>query len=257
MRHTLKTLALLPLILASNFSDEARAQPRENKDYCRGGGRLVLLLIDITTPYDQTDKNAIVQMTDRILTSIEGGDRLIVRTIADSHTRSERLAERCIPHCPETGMWRRMLNCSDGVIRTDFEAVRAEVISAMRNKLATFNELSYSDIVRTIFSVLQEERRELGAVSLYVYSDLIENSDYFPSKYLFSYSLQRLIFGLQHYKLIPNLKGATVQVAGFGRAGTPDRRPLKVDELNKLREFWTGFFKEAGAASISIGQNPI
>ena len=31
----------------------------------------------------------------------------------------------------------------------------------------------------------------------------------------------------------------------------------KIDELNKLREFWTGFFKEAGAASISIGQNPI
>ena len=116
-------------------------------------------------------------------------------------------------------MWRRMLNCSDGVIRTDFEAVRAEVIAAMRNKLATFDELSYSDIVRTIFSVLQEERRELGAVSLYVYSDLIENSDYFPSKYLFSYNLQRSIFGLQHYKLIPDLKGATVQVGGPGWHG--------------------------------------
>ena len=105
MRRTLKTLALLPLILAGAFSDEARAQPRDNKDYCRGGGRLVLLLIDITTPYDQTDKNAIVQMTDRVLTSIEGGDRLIVRTIADFHTRSERLAERCIPHArkPECG----------------------------------------------------------------------------------------------------------------------------------------------------------
>jgi hypothetical protein len=257
MRPTLKTLALLSLIFASVFSGEARAQPRDNKDYCRGGGRLVLLLIDITTPYDQTDKNAIVQMTDRVLTSIEGGDRLIVRTIADSHTRSERLAERCIPHCPASSMWKRMLNCSDGVIRTDFEAVRAEVIAAMRNRLATFHELPYSDIVRTISSVLQEERRDIGELSLYVYSDLIENSDYFPSKYLFSYNLQRLIFGLHHYKLIPDLKGARVQVAGFGRAGTSDRRPLKVDEINKLREFWTGFFKEAGAASISISQNPI
>jgi hypothetical protein len=127
----------------------------------------------------------------------------------------------------------------------------------MRNKLSAFQELPFSDIVRTIASVVQEERREVGELNLYIYSDLIENSDYFPSKYLFSYSLQRLIYGLHHYKLVPNLKGAKVQVAGFGRAGTPDRRPLKVDEANKLREFWNGFFKEAGAVSISIGQNPI
>jgi hypothetical protein len=257
MRPTLSTLALLLALLATMLPGEALAQHRENKDYCRGGGRLVLLLIDITTPYDQTDKNAIVQMTDRVLTSIEGGDRLIVRTISDSHTRSERLAERCIPHCPESALWKRMLNCSDGLIRTDFDAVRAEIIAAMRNRLATFHDLPYSDIVRTISTVLQEERRDVGEVSLYMYSDLIENSDYFPSKYLFSYTLQRLIFGLQHYKLIPNLKGAKVQVAGFGRAGTADRRPLKIEELNKLREFWSGLFKEAGAASISISQNPI
>ncbi len=147
------------------------------------------------------------------------------------------------------------LNCSDGVIRTDFEAVRAEVIAAMRNKLATFNELSYSDIVRTIFSVLQEERRELGAVSLFVYSDLIENSDYFPSKYLFSYNLQRLIFSC-NVTSCPRSQWLPLQVAGVGRAGSADQRVSK-SRAQRHAGVLAGLFKDAGAASISIGQNPI
>src|ERR1039457_3968679 len=85
------------------MSEDGFSQARDNKDYCRSAGHTVIFLIDVTTPYDQTDKSAIVRMTDEIFSSIKGGDKLVIRTITDSHTHSERLIERCIPNCSEEG----------------------------------------------------------------------------------------------------------------------------------------------------------
>lgn len=248
-------LALLSLALASLCcAGRANAQPNDNKNYCRTGSTVIFLL-DITTPYDQTDKDAIVRATDSIFLSLKGGEKLMVRTIGDSHTHSERLIERCMPYCAASGTFGRLFECSDGVIRTDSEHVRAEVISALKLRLNDFEELKHSDIVRTIYSVVNENASEGGNLKLYIYSDLIENSDYFSPRFLFSYPLPRLIYGLHYYKLIANLRGAEVYVSGVGRSDSKDRRPLSVKDLNKLTEFWRAYFKECGAARISISQN--
>jgi hypothetical protein len=50
------------------------------------------------------------------------------------------------------------------------------------------------------------------------------------------------------------LRNAAVSVAGVGRAGTKDRRPLSVAELNKLEEFWKAYFVESGARPVIISQ---
>ena len=118
--------------------------------------------------------------------------------------------------------------------------------------------MPHSDIIRTIFSVAKEDATPEHPITLYVYSDLIENSDYLPTKLLFSHSTRRLMYGLtSHFHLIAALKDAEVFVSGVGRAGTLDRRPLKVAELQKLTEFWQAYFKECGAKSINIAQNSI
>src|SRR5262249_43721505 len=233
----------------------ARAQGISTTRYCAKDGGLTLILIDITTPYDQTDKNIIVRMTNQVLAKIQGGDRLMVKTISDSHTHSEKLVEHCIPYCPESGQLGKLFKCSDGAIKTDLEGVREDVIRSLKSRLLHFDELKHSDIVRTIFASAKEENIENRKSSLYIYSDLIENSDYLPSRYLFSYTTSRLMNELRRYRLVANLKGATVNVFGVGRADTRDRRPLSVNELTKLNEFWETYFKETGASSVRILQD--
>jgi hypothetical protein len=46
-----------------------------------------------------------------------------------------------------------------------------------------------------------------------------------------------------------------VHIAGVGRGGTKERRPLTVPEQRKITEFWSAYFKQAGADPVDIGQN--
>jgi hypothetical protein len=101
----------------------------------------------------------------------------------------------------------------------------------------------------------KEDGVEGRPLSLYIYSDLIENSDYLPGRKFFSTPVDRLIGQLRKDKLIAPLKNANVQAAGVGRGGTKDRRPLGVAEQQKVTEFWTAYFKESGANSVEVGQS--
>ena len=92
------------MLLAFYLTGTAIAQTSDNRSYCKSDGRIALFLVDITTPYDQTDKDLIVRATDKILASLTGGEKVIIRTITDSVTRSEQLVERCIPFCAAEGI---------------------------------------------------------------------------------------------------------------------------------------------------------
>jgi hypothetical protein len=232
----------------------AVAQTGDNRSYCKSDGRIALFLVDITTPYDQTDKDLIVKATDKILASLAGGEKVIIRTITDSHTRSEQLVERCIPFCAAEGIGRIFL-CNDGAIRTDRESVYEDIVGSLRQRLSKFEEKRHSDIVRTVLLAAKEDAVDGRKLSLYIYSDLIENSDYLPSRKFLSTPVPRLIAMLQKDNLIPSLKDADVHIAGVGRAATKDRRPLTVAEQRKVTEFWNAYFKLSGANSIDIGQN--
>src|SRR4051812_4061660 len=94
LTQALSLLIFVTSLTGSAFSQIAQTQ--ETNGYCQAKSPTVIFLVDITTPYDQTDKDAIVRTTDSILSSLKGGEKLIVRTIADSHTHSERLTEECV-----------------------------------------------------------------------------------------------------------------------------------------------------------------
>ena len=248
----LLSIALLKLFATS----AAIAQTSDNRSYCKSDGRIALFLVDITTPYDQTDKDIIVKAIDRILASLNGGEKIIIRTITDSRTHSKQLIERCIPYCAAEGFSRIFL-CNDGAIRTDREGVYADIVESLRQRLAKFEETRHSDILRTVVLAAKEDAVQGRPLSLYIYSDLIENSDYLPGRKFFSTPVDRLIGQLRKDKLIAPIKNANVIAAGVGRGGTKERRPLGVAEQRKVTDFWTAYFKASGAKSVEVGQNII
>lgn len=237
--------------------DEAFAQAQSNKDYCLSSGRIILFLVDVTTEYDATDKESIVAMIEKVLTFTRGGDRIVIRTITDSFTSSERLIERCKPQCPASGLLGRLFKCSDGLIRTDTSVVQQEIINTLRERLTNFTQLKYSDVIRTINSDVREEAHEGQTIDLFIYSDLIENSEkLIPEKNFFRYPVPMLIANLKRFDLIAPLRQATVQVAGVGRADSPGRPALDVASLAFLKEFWTNYFRAGGAGKVSISERP-
>jgi hypothetical protein len=121
--------------------------------------------------------------------------------------------------------------------------------------LESFQELKYSDIIRTINADAQEEARQGQVLNLYIYSDLIENSDQLISnKNFFRYKPLFLIGALRRFKLIAPLSNSDVQVAGVGRSDAADRQPLSINDQNFLLEFWKAYFKASGAANVAISQ---
>lgn len=253
----IRCLAALFGIVAFQFLPvtNALAQTYSNRDYCLEDGHIRLFLVDITTKYDETDKESIVGMIDKVLSESKGGDLVVVRTIADSHTKSERLIERCVPQCPAQGLVNRLFKCSDGMLRTDAAAVRGDILESLKKRLLNFEELKYSDIIRTINTAAAEEKRKGQTLDLYIYSDLIENSEgLIPEKNFFRYPTSFLIDALKKYHLIAALPGSDVEVAGVGRDDTPERRPLGVNELNFLEGFWKAYFNAGGAANVDISQ---
>jgi len=242
------------LLCATVFASEASAQIRQNQDYCRRSGTLRLVLVDVTTPYDKTDKDAISLMIRQVMGASIEGDRLSVRTISDSYIKSERLIERCMPVCDAEG-WGRLVNCNDGLLRIDRARARKDIVEALGERLATFNELKFSDIIRTINRVATEDMGAADKAELFIYSDLIENSDYLSERSFFYYSTGNLIGGLKKLTFIPNFRGAKVSVAGVGRSDHADRRPLTLKEMAKLTDFWKAYFKEGGAGDTYIGQS--
>lgn len=225
-----------------------------NDRYCHQGGAARLVLIDITTPYDDADKLVIEAMLRGVFAAVKGGDRITVRTIADSYTRSERLIERCAPYCAAEGVAARLLGCNDGVIRADRDTVQQEILATLRKRLSHFAELKHSDILRTIDAAAREDYRPPGPVHLYIYSDLLENSELLARPALFGFTAPApALTNLQKMRLIPLLRDAEIRVAGVGRSDAPDRRPLGVRYLNGLRGFWTAYFQAAGARHVSIG----
>jgi hypothetical protein len=246
--------ALLALLSAVVIGiPTANAQSRQNEDYCTPSGTFRVILIDVTTPYDKTDKDAISSIIQRTLIGAGEGDRIVVRTITDSYTRSERLIERCIPSCKAEGI--RRLTCNDGLMRVDRDKIRSDMIEVLGSKLSKFEELKYSDIIRTINRSANEDIGSNQKIEIIIYSDLIENSDYLVTKSFFYYSTEFLMAGLKKLGFVPDLRGANVNVAGVGRSDAADRHPLGLKEMSKINEFWRAYFSEAKAGSVYIGQN--
>ena len=225
------------------------------KTFCSNTAPNVVVFLDVTTPYDEGDKATLVEGVSRIFEALEGGTRLSMRTIEDESTSSHRLVDICIPFCPSEGFWIDLLSdCTDGVIIDTKKQQRLMISEALVQTTKNRPELSHSAIVRTIALHAPEEFAEGRENRIYMFSDMIENSDYLSGKDFSRKPNDALIARLEQDQLIPNLNGAAVKVFGVGRGGSAARAPLTQERLTKLQDFWTRFFKTAGA-SVTLQQN--
>jgi hypothetical protein len=243
------------LVLLGAWSVGHTAQARDLADYCVPEAANVVVYVDVTTPYDDIDKAALVDGVDRLFTSLEGGERLSIRTIAESFTSSKSLLDACAPHCDTSGFLAELFgDCTEGVLINDRKHLQGAVVSRLKELLDNFVELPNSEIVRTVAMSSKMEYRDGRPNQLFIFSDLIENSLYLSGKEFFSLKNEALLLRIAADGLIPDLTGATVRIFGVGRGGNPgDRHPLDQQLLEKLYDFWEGYFA-AAEATVTIQQ---
>ncbi len=121
--------------------------------------------------------------------------------------------------------------------------------------MADFTGQPYSDIIHTIANLSREEISPGRQSVLYVFSDLLENSDHASPNKLNTLSVKALIDVVKRKALIASLVGVEVHVFGVGRDDSPKRAPLTTDRYRKLLEFWNAYFKASGAHPIEILPN--
>lgn len=232
------------------------AAAAQSDNYCAPTADNVVVYVDKTTPYDDTDKHALVDGIGRLFESLKGGERFTIRTIAESFSSSTALVDACVPFCPDGGFLGDLFgSCTEGVMINDRKHLRDEVVRQLQILLANFVELPNSEIVRTIGLTAPQELRSGQANRFYLFTDLIENSVYLPGKQFFSDKNDVLLKRVAADKLIPVMAGTNVAVFGVGRGGNPgDRHPLDQKLLEKLTDFWQRYFTAAGA-TVTIQQS--
>ena len=82
-----------------------------------------------------------------IVGKLGGGDRIVIRTIADSYTHTEKLIDRCMPYCPPMSFWDELFsNCTGGLILNHKRALISEIRASVRGRLDQFKELEHSEL---------------------------------------------------------------------------------------------------------------
>lgn len=224
--------------------------------YCAPQADNVVIYIDRTTNYDDTDKRALVDGISRIFAALQGGERIAVRTIADNFGASTSLIDSCMPVCASKGLLGDLFSsdCTEGLAINDRNHLRDRIVKQLQQLLDDYSELPYSEIVRTIAMSSVTEIRPGRHNRLYLFTDLIENSVYMPGKAFFNDSNDKLLAKVAADQLVPDLGGAEVVVFGVGRSGKPGRPTLEQPLLVKLTDFWKRFFALAHA-NVTVEQS--
>ena len=227
----------------------------QTSKYCSDGADNVVVYIDRTTPYDDIDKKDLVDGVSRLFETLDGGERFSMRTIADNFAASANLLDECVPVCHSSSLLGDLFSgCTEGVVINDKKHLRQTVVQQLKDILTDFVELPNSEIVRTLGLSASSEFRAGRPNRFYIFTDLIENSQYLTGKTFFTTKNSVLLPRIAKDGLIPDLHGATVRIFGVGRGGNPgDRRPLDQALLEKLLGFWRGYF-EAADATVTIQQ---
>ena len=83
-----------------------------------------------------------------------------------------------------------------------------------------------------------------------IYSDMLENSQVLPWARFSSASPAENLALARRSGFVPNLRGASVQVVGFGLSHSRSQPALTDEQDRNIREFWRLYFA-AGGATVS------
>jgi hypothetical protein len=106
-----------------------------------------------------------------------------------------------------------------------------------------------SDIIGALLDAGQKAATLSGPASLLVISDMAQNTselNLYKADVATTATREAIIGGLRQTRRLPQLKGATVEIIGFGIHVTPD-----LVRQQQLKDFWQLLFDESGTRSVS------
>lgn len=225
----------------------------DRQQFCRDDADEVMVLIDITSGLDERARGLLSGGVQQIIQQLDPGEQLRIATITDQVTTSEVLVTACVPWCPSSLLDLFASSCTEGLLRIENRRLRAEVRDALRARLETTAELPYSDILRTINA--KAGARHAGRhLELFIFSDLIENSEYLPGKEFWSTPTSKLLAKVEDSLLVPDLANTSVHAFRVGRGGSEPRKALPQPRMKSLTAFWTAYFAAAGTTDLALSE---
>lgn len=242
-------IAALFALFAAMTPEPAHAQ--RGRDYCAlPGASASLLLVDRTSPYstDGEDRQGqrIAAGVDALLEGLGSGDRITIATI-ERHRRLSTIAfDGCFPGCDES---RRspipfLNDCPRATIDSERQAFRRRLYRSIIALLENAEDQPNSDITGTVFQVSAQHRFS----RIYIFSDMLENSQVLPWQTFSSRPASESLSAVQRSGFVPSLRGAEIQVVGFGLSHARSRVALTDAQDRTIREFWQLYFEAAGAS---------
>jgi hypothetical protein len=227
----------------------------DKRKFCQPTADAVIILVDVTTQFDDRARDIFQRGIAEIVSGLTPGESVHIATIEDSYSSSKVIYEGCVPYCPSGLLDFLTSECTSGLMRLESQRQLSEIREGLRARLTQATEdLATSDIIRTIAYSVQA--RPAGRkLDLFIFSDLIENSDFMTGKTFWSQPTAVSIESIEKNALMPNLTNATVKAFGVGRGGSGGRHPLTQERINKLHEFWSTLFKAAGDADAQVSES--
>jgi hypothetical protein len=218
-------------------------------NYCSQSDKVSYFFVDMTTPFDKVDQTRLAMALDKISETLEAGETLIVRTIDETARDSSQVFKACMPRCAEQGILEQ---CN--VTRARVERSRFNV--TLGKAIQTLQEEQYQRRMSPILMTLVEHVRPDGTLNhVFIYSDMIENSDILPFRqegYL--EALRSTMAKLDSLGAEAQLDGASVMIFGFGQFHDLQRTSLSTFFRLELAQAWDNYLKKAGARDVTIGQ---
>ena len=241
------------LLLGSLFVVGSAHAEYDRSNFCQPNADTVLILVDVTTAFDQRAQDLFQRGIGSIVSSLKPGERVQVETIEDSYSSSKQLYDGCVPYCPPGFLNFFFSQCTEGLVRVETRRQLTDIRDALQGRLINATDLDHSDIIRTIAYSIQQANAK-HHLDLFIFSDLIENSEFISGTTFWSQPTKTSIIQIKDNNLMPDLHDATVKVFGVGRGGSMGRHPLTQALINKLHEFWSAYFSAAGAPDAQISE---
>ncbi|HUL22682.1 MAG TPA: hypothetical protein VLZ10_14595 [Thermodesulfobacteriota bacterium] len=224
-------IGALFLCILGNWGPEAFAKSENSAQH----PRLIVIFVDMSASADQARRTVCKEAFEKIYQNLRQGDRILVGTItSQSYIEFKPNVDEEIP---KKTVWDNRLQYERSLTRSK-EKIRGEVNKLLSQKQGTpLTEILDSlNIADTIFH--DEKEREKILVLL---SDMIQDSkDYkFDKDKITDEYINNVIRYRQKNKLMPNLKGVKVYVAGASATNS--------EEFRAVQAFWAHYFTESGA----------
>ena len=143
-------------------------------------------------------------------------------------------------------------SCTEGTLNQRRRELASRLRGVLSEILDRSTELPQSDIVRSIFYAASRVDGAGPKVSIFIFSDMLENSSLIGGSTFLATKGTALLNLVKASKLVPRLPGGVVRIFGVGRSYSAARPDLSPSQMRALDFFWRSYFQAAGATEIEI-----